>query len=132
VAQVDRWLEQSGRGRWTLFVRDPSGACVGGTNVELAPWEPATVFQDDTGIDPDHRGRGLGKWVKAAMLMKVRAELPDAERVVTGNAFSNAPMLAINDTLGFVVNRTRTEWQVEVPAVRAAVDRPGWDRSPLS
>lgn len=119
VAQSDQaWITDAGRRRWTIFVRDPAGGCVGGTEVSFEPWEPAAVLQGDTGIHPDHRGQGLGKWVKAAMLQKVRAELPDAERVRTGNAYSNAPMLAINDALGFKVIQSKTEWQLDPANLR--------------
>ena len=119
VAEIDRWLVASGTTRWVLFVRDRSGACVGGTSIHLEPGDPTMVSQQDTGIHPDHRGRGLAKWAKAAMLLKIRAELPEARRVRTGNAYSNAAMLAINDALGFTVTLTQTEWQAEVTAVAA-------------
>lgn len=122
IAERDRAMVEAGRQRWTIFVRDPSGACVGGTEVTFEPWEPSTVLQQNTGIDPRHRGRGLAKWAKAAMLERIRAEQPQAERVRTGNAFSNAPMLAINDALGFKVIHTLTEWQAETGAVRHALE----------
>ena len=54
------------------------------------------------------------------MLERIRQERPEAERVRTGNAFSNAPMLAINDALGFKVISTRTEWQADVDRIRNA------------
>jgi len=114
VAELDRALVAAGRIRWTVFVRDPAGACVGGTEVTFEPWDPGTVRQQNTGIDPDHRGRGLAKWAKAVMLKRIRDQWPSAQRVQTGNAFSNAPMLAINDALGFKVISTRTEWQADV------------------
>jgi mycothiol synthase len=115
VAEHDRMLVESGRRRWTVFVRDRTGACVGGTEVTFDPSEPDVAFQGNTGIDPAHRGHGLAKWVKAAVLERLRAERPDVRRVRTGNAFSNAPMLAINDALGFRVVSTRTEWQLRLP-----------------
>jgi hypothetical protein len=46
---------------------------------------------------------------------------PAVERIRTGNAFSNAPMLAINDALGFIVVSTRTEWQADPVHVRRAL-----------
>lgn len=121
VAELDRALVEAGRERWTVFVRDPNGACVGGTEVTFEPWEPATVLQQNTGIEPAHRGRGLAKWAKAAMLDRLRRDRPEAERVRTGNAFSNGPMLAINDAVGFKVINTRTEWQADVADVRRAL-----------
>lgn len=122
VAELDKALVESGRLRWTLLVRDPAGCCVGGTEVTYEPWEPSVIRQQNTGIAPAHRGLGLAKWAKAAMLQRLRAERPQAEVVCTDNAGSNAPMLAINDALGFVVTSTRTEWQAGVEAVRHALD----------
>jgi GNAT superfamily N-acetyltransferase len=117
VAELDAALVEAGRKR-TILVRDPNGRCVGGTEVTFEPWEPATALQQNTGIDPVHRGLGLAKWCKAAMLQRIRLERPAVERVRTGNAFSNAPMLAINDALGFEVISTLTEWQAEAAVVR--------------
>jgi mycothiol synthase len=113
VAEQDRAHDDAGRERWTILVRDPGGVCVGGTEVHLEPWEPATAKQQNTGVDPAHRGLGLAKWAKAAVLQRLRAERPDIQRVRTGNAFSNAPMLSINDRLGFEVISMRTEWQAD-------------------
>lgn len=118
VAEQDRAHDEAGRERWTILVRDPSGACVGGTEVHLEPWDPATAQQQNTGIDPAHRGLGLAKWAKAAMLQRLRLERPDVRRVRTGNAFSNAPMLAINNQLGFKVISVRTEWQADPTDLR--------------
>jgi GNAT superfamily N-acetyltransferase len=111
VAELDRALLHAGRDRWTILVRAPDGVCVGGTEVTFEPSDPAVVHQHNTGIDPAHRGLRLAKWAKAAMLQRIRLHRPDARRVRTENAFANAPMLAINDALGFTVVSTRTEWQ---------------------
>jgi GNAT superfamily N-acetyltransferase len=121
VAELDRALVESGATRWTALMREPAGTCVGGTAVTFEPQDPATVLQQNTGVDPGHRGLGLAKWAKAAMLERVRHDRPQAERVRTDNAFSNAPMLAINDALGFEVISTITEWQADVTDVRRAV-----------
>jgi mycothiol synthase len=113
VAELDQALVEAGRTGWTMLARDPAGACVGGTEVTFEPQDPGTVFQQSTGIDPSHRGLGLAKWAKAAMLERIRDQRPRAVRVRTENAFSNAPMLAINDALGFKVTSSRTEWQAD-------------------
>jgi len=66
-------------------------------------------------VHPDHRHRGLARWVKAAMLLRIRDERPATTALRTSNAWSNAPMLAINDALGFHTVSTRTEWQLRLP-----------------
>ena len=119
VAELDRNLAETGRQRWTIFVRDPEGACVGGTEVTFDSWDPDVVHQQNTGIDPAHRGQGLAKWAKGVMLARVREQLPAVRVIRTGNAFSNEPMLAINNALGFEVVEVRTEWQGEVKELAA-------------
>lgn len=69
----------------------------------------------------EHRGCGLGKWLKAAMLGRVLRERPEAKEIRTGNADSNAPMLAINHRLGFKPYFAGTKWQVEPELVKLAL-----------
>jgi hypothetical protein len=95
----------------------------------LEPWDPATVLQQNTGIEPSHRGLGLAKWVKAAMLERIRHQRLEAVRVRTDNAFSNAPMLAINDALGLRVISTRTEWQADVTDLQSRARVARFERS---
>lgn len=101
--------------RWAHFIRHrTSGALVGLSRVYMwRDWE-GMVEQGDTAVHPDHRGRGLGKWLKASMVRYLLDERPGATRIRTGNAFSNGPMVAINEALGFRVTRTRTHWQVDL------------------
>ena len=100
--------------RWTFYVRHkPSGELAGYTDVLWNPEEPENLQQGDTGVLPAYRGHSLGKWLKAAMLEKVLRERPQVKRVRTGNADSNAPMLAVNRALGFKPYLSETVWQLE-------------------
>jgi mycothiol synthase len=121
VVELDRALVEAGRHRWTIFVRDISGCCVGGTEVTFESWDGAVAVQQNTAIDQAHRGFGLAKWAKASMLDRIRRERPDVERVRTSNAFSNTPMLAINTALGFKIIEARTEWQGQTADLRRAL-----------
>ena len=114
IAELDRHLTASGRERWTAFVRDAHGNCVGGTEVTFETLVPTSVSQQNTGIDAAHRGFGLAKWVKAAMLQRIRDTLPSVESIRTNNAFSNEAILSINGRLGFVASSARTEWQLRI------------------
>jgi len=117
VRELDRAFVESGRTRWTTFVRNAAGTCVGGTETAFEPSDPAVAFQRNTGIALEHRGLGLAKWVKAAMLIRIREQRPGTERVRTDNAFSNEPMLAINNAIGFKTVSSRTDWQAKVDDV---------------
>lgn len=105
----------------TCVVRDADGSIVGMTDTVKRPYEPGIVRQEFTGVHPRARGRGLGKWLKAAMLEHVRQAYPDTLWVSTENAGSNAPMLAINHALGFRLHRTVTYFQVDRGTLRGAV-----------
>lgn len=57
--------------------------------------------QGITGVRPEFRGRGIGKWIKAKMMQYIKKEFPDIDFINTGNATTNAPMLSINNRMGF-------------------------------
>jgi GNAT superfamily N-acetyltransferase len=114
-AQIAEWYERmrmQGMTEHTMLTREPGGIISGITDLNYAPFRPAMIHQGFTGVRPDARGRGLGKWLKAAMLLHVREIYPNLEWVVTENAGSNAPMLAINTAMGFKAYRAGTEYQI--------------------
>lgn len=100
-------------------MRSPSGEIVAITDTTWNPNRPRLVQQHFTGVHPDHRGRGLGKHIKARMLHQLVARhgADGIERVRTGTASTNAPMMAINARMGFV----ERERQVVVQAEREIV-----------
>jgi len=118
LRQREAYQAQRGLERWTLFVRHrPSGKLAGYTETFFDPDQPHLLEQGDSGVLPDYRGRGLGKWLKAAMIAKVLRERPGVRFIRTGNADSNAAMLAINRALGFNPYCSLTVWQVPLAKV---------------
>jgi RimJ/RimL family protein N-acetyltransferase len=118
VAQREQQHARSPAERWTIFARErATQRLVGYTQVFFYEDWPGHVDQGNTGVHPDDRGHGLGRWLKAAMIDRILRERPESFRVRTTNAFSNAPMLAINDELGFVVTARQTVWEADVDEV---------------
>jgi mycothiol synthase len=105
----------------TVIAREPDGTISGMTDVWWAPHRLSIVDQMFTGVRPEARGRGIGKWIKAAMLEHIRATYPDARWISTGNADSNAPMLAINTKLGFKQFRAGSAYQISRDAIAERV-----------
>ncbi len=98
---------------WTLVARRrDDGAYAGFTDLYWNADNPRVAQQGDTAVAPEHRGHALGKWLKALMLERLHRERPDVRVVRTGNADTNAAMLAINEALGFAVAREGIVWQV--------------------
>lgn len=124
VAEDEAQLALDPAERHSLFVRHrPSGRLVAMTRVYSYDTWPGVFQQADTCVHPDHRGHGLGKWVKAAMIERLWRDWPDARKVRTANAFSNGPMLAINNALGFRITKEIVEWQVPTEALFARASR---------
>lgn len=107
--------------RGVAAVHSLSGEFAGMTTILYQRYHPQVAQQEDTVVDPDHRGRGLGKWLKAAMAKRFLAEFPQVTRINTGNAGSNAPMLKINTEMGFKPILHVSAWQGPIEAARKAL-----------
>lgn len=106
------WMAARQASHHAYLTREADGTISGITDISTSPLEPDRVHQRFTGVRPDCRGRGLGKWLKAAMLEYIRATYPEAQWMTTGNANSNDPMLGINRKLGFQTHRGSTTYQL--------------------
>lgn len=101
----------------TVMSQEPDGAISGLTETMYFPSRPTMIGQGLTGVRDRYRGRGLGKWLKAAMLLRMREEFPDVRIVTTGNASSNAAMLSINERLGFRMHKEAWIVELSLPTV---------------
>ncbi|NHJ47818.1 MAG: GNAT family N-acetyltransferase [Asgard group archaeon] len=101
--------------KWITFVTiEPTGKISGLTEIRYSPSRETFISQLLTGVQLECRGRGLGKWLKAKMLLKIRNEFPKVKIVTTGNATSNAPMLSINNRLGFKAYKETESAQITI------------------
>lgn len=104
--------DQIGAEHNVALIREPDGSISGMTDVFWIPAQATFVQQQFTGVHPDARGRGLGKWLKAYMLRFLKGRYDGLEWVTTGNANSNDPMLGINKRLGFKEHRPNVAYQI--------------------
>lgn len=128
VMTPDRW--RALEANWTarsmtpftaMVVHEPTGVPVGFTQLVVdGHWRQVAV-QEDTGVQPEHRNRGLGRWLKAANVLRLVETHPEVEAVTTWNAGSNAPMLRINHEMGFSALESWAEWQADLEQVERAL-----------
>jgi hypothetical protein len=88
-----------------------SGRLVAYSELALPRDHPMEAWQWVTIVLREHRGHRLGLAVKLANLDSLAAAAPAVTLITTGNAQENAPMIAVNDMLGFEVVATGTFWQ---------------------
>jgi len=101
-----------------IAVHTPTGAFAGYTQIKTQDLQPDLAWQWDTGVDPGHRNKGLGRWLKATMIKRIVGSHPDVSRVDTFNAGSNEPMLNINVEMGFRPIHISYAWQGDLATVR--------------
>ncbi len=113
-----RIVDAGGTG-YTAISLEANGAISGLTEMYYLPDRETIINQGMTGVKEEYRGRGLGKWLKAAMLLRVREELPQVKVVSTGNAASNEAMLSINRRLGFKIHKEIVAAQMKLEDLEA-------------
>lgn len=116
-ARLREWevlMEAHGGELRTLVARAPDGALAGFHNVSRWHFRPRTVNVEDTAVRREHRGHALGKWLKAAMTLRILDEWPEVTGIRTGNADSNEPMMGINRAMGYVPLVSTTTWELAV------------------
>ncbi len=118
-------LERLGGRHISAVIQETDGALSGLTELVWIPGRPTLAEQGLTGVRDAFRGGGRGKWLKAAMLRRARAELPDVVTIATDNASSNAPMLAINAQLGFRPHMASVNVQLTIEALEGYLSREG-------
>jgi GNAT superfamily N-acetyltransferase len=67
-----------------------------------------------TAVLPEHRGRGLARWMKAAAVRHALERHPALAGLCTDTAESNKPMLAVNDSLGYLPTHKAVEYQLDL------------------
>lgn len=96
----DAW-QRGGRRNVTTLALAADGRGAGLSELQINTHRPTLAAQGDTGVRAEHRGRGLGRWLKAENLRLALATEPRIEVVETYNAQSNPWMLDINVAMGF-------------------------------
>ena len=87
-----------------------TGRLVACTELLLGAESPGQAWQMLTVVRPAHRGHRLGLAVKLANPAAWPAA-PEVRLIVTGNAAVNAPMIAVNEMMGFEIASEGNFWQ---------------------
>jgi len=75
-------------------------------------FNPEMINQGNTGVAIDHRNRGLGRWLKAALIKHVLSEMPKVTKIRSENDVTNEPMLNINNQMGFKPIYSESYWMI--------------------
>jgi GNAT superfamily N-acetyltransferase len=111
VRQIEAAFAAQNRAKVITVARDDdSGRLAGFTEIAVPLGAPESVWQHDTLVMQEHRGHALGFAMKAANLAALEQRFAAARTVSTWNAAENAPMIAVNDEMGFDVVSHSNYW----------------------
>lgn len=117
--EVEEWkrrqkaAESPNESRIFLFVQESCGDIVGYTNISIQNSDLTFARQGMTAVKKECRGAGIGKLLKATMLQFLNDSHPEIVKVSTGNNDLNAPMVAINEMLGFSKGVCWTSYEID-------------------
>lgn len=104
VRDSERRYQAGGRRQIVAAARHrATGQLVAYSFLSVAAASPQTAYQEDTLVVEGHRGHRLGLLLKIDTLRRLRESSPSTDRILTWNAATNTPMLAVNAALGYRV-----------------------------
>jgi GNAT superfamily N-acetyltransferase len=122
IREIEARWHAKGREVWVVTARHrDSGRLVAFTELGVGDDRPHRIEQEDTAVKPEHRGHGLGYWIKSVNIERALRERPQAQTIQTWNADSNSHMVAVNRRLGFVCERYWQDWELPTSALPSAL-----------
>ncbi|MFI6938611.1 GNAT family N-acetyltransferase [Streptomyces sp. NPDC050418] len=115
VRAAAKAVEQRGDHLHTVAAIDTSDGSIAGFTELVIPGNGSGDGQHyGTGVLPEHRGHGLGRWMKAESIQQARRDYPDLDGLLTDTADSNAHMRRINEGLGYIPTHTTHQRQLDL------------------
>jgi GNAT superfamily N-acetyltransferase len=105
--------------RVVVAIDESTGEVAGMTELAVKATNPLWGYQRETAVLPSHRGRGLGRCIKAEMIRWLLAERPGFVRIQTTTAAENVHMSRVNLQLGFQTVRTTLGVNAEVDTLES-------------
>lgn len=122
IRKEEESYKQAGIKVFTVLAIETSGEISGISRVLMLPGREKNLRQSLTGVPRKFRGRKLGKLIKATMLLTLIEKYPFIEVIGTGNADSNAPMLHINEAMGFKKYKEELKAQISLDQLESYIE----------
>ena len=96
-----------------------TGEYAGYTDVVVDNSRPGKVCQFATGVLGKYRRKGMGRAIKAEMILKLMEFYPEAKYITTANSETNNSMLNINIEMGYKHYSTWNQWQIKLDELKS-------------
>ncbi|MEV4641900.1 GNAT family N-acetyltransferase [Actinoplanes sp. NPDC049548] len=95
-------------------VTEQDGAIAGFTELVVPGEKGGDAQHYGTGVLPEHRRRGLARWMKAAAIVHIHDAHPQVAGLLTDFADSNVAMRRLNDVLGYAPTHQSVLYQLDL------------------
>ncbi|WP_310724292.1 GNAT family N-acetyltransferase [Streptomyces sp. N2A] len=117
VRAAARAVAERGDQLHTVAAVDESDGSIAGFTELVVPGSGEGDGQHyGTGVLPEHRGHGLGRWMKAESIRYAHGHHPGLDGLVTDTADSNTYMRRINEDLGYEPTHEVLQYQLDLEA----------------
>ncbi|MEW5924198.1 MAG: hypothetical protein AB1746_09440, partial [Candidatus Zixiibacteriota bacterium] len=107
----DKWRRENNRAMYIFTLHDKDDM-IGFTNAMIARHDPANAYQAMSGIVSKYRGKGLSKWLKAALFRKIGEDFPGNKSMITDMRAVNYPIQAVNEQMGYKLTSEGAEYSI--------------------
>ncbi|MEU6554226.1 GNAT family N-acetyltransferase [Streptomyces sp. NPDC046915] len=115
VRAVAKAVEQRGDQLHTVVAIDATNESIAGFTELVIPGNGTGDGQHyGTGVLPEHRGHGLGRWMKAESIRQAHRHYPNLGGLLADTADSNTHMRQINDSFGYTPTHTTHQHQLDL------------------
>ena len=98
---------------YNYLIFNEANQIIAKTHVSLKRKLPQVMYQHMTGVKESYRGRGLSKWLKAAMYKKLIKDFPELEKITTDTHPENHPSRELSKQMGYKRIGTAKEFLIE-------------------
>ena len=112
IKNYDDWRRKHNRHQYTYAIHDDRDNMIAYTNGMIDGLDPTDVYQAMTGVLTKYRGRGLSKWLKAALFNKIGEDFPANKYMTTDMRAVNIPIQKVNARMGYRLIGEGAEYSV--------------------
>ena len=125
IRMYEEWRRKNHRHQYYFLLHDRGDNIAGFSNANIDDLDPTEVYQSLTGVIGGYRGRGLSKWLKAALFEKIGEDFPDNKVMITDMRAVNEPIQKVNAQMGYELVGEGGEFRVTLENLRAALSDGG-------
>lgn len=95
-----------------------TGRLVGFTTISILGHRSDVAFQDETIVEPPHKGKAVGLHIKVANMALLMREFPATTTLFSWNSPASSDLLSVNGQLGFVSAGVTGQWRKDFNAMQ--------------